>query len=188
MNLLTILGRSLLVGCALFTMSASYASGPAPAADAQRFEAKFLTDMIDHHAMAVMMAELCETRAVHPELLALCEQIRETQMEEIVTMQMWLSDWYGIEHDPEMTAGMQKQMENLASLTGEEFEIEFMQTMIRHHWRAVVTASLCQKKAYHEELHALCEEIETAQTAEIELMGSWLSEWYGIRNNRGSDG
>jgi len=186
MNRLSFFARGLLACCSLFATSAAFAHAPAPTRDAQRFETKFLADMIDHHAMAVMMSELCETRAVHPELLALCARIHETQMEEIVTMQLWLSDWYGIEHDPQMTPGMRQHMDKLAALTGAEFEVEFMKMMIRHHGKAVVMARQCQQKAYHPELKALCETIETTQTAEIELMGSWLAEWYGIRNYHGA--
>ena len=143
-----------------------------------------MSGMIDHHAMAVMMADLCLERAVHPELIQLCHQIRETQLEEIATMQTWLEDWYGVEHQPEMTAGMRKQMQKLAALSGAEFEIEFMKMMIRHHATAVVRAQQCQEKAYHAELIQLCENIEAAQMAEIELMTTWLCQWYGICNYR----
>ena len=171
---------------AIVLSATAHASAPAPTMDQQRFEVRFLTEMIDHHAMAVMTAELCLERAVHPQLIQLCHQIREAQLEEIATMQTWLEDWYGIEHQSEMTAGMQKQMQKLAALDGAEFEIEFMKMMIRHHWTAVVRAQECQKKAYHAELIQLCEDIETAQLAEIELMGSWLCQWFGICNYHGS--
>jgi uncharacterized protein (DUF305 family) len=157
-----------------------FAAEPAPTASQRNYEIRFLTEMIDHHAMAVMMAELCLERAVHEELRATCEEIRETQMEEIATMQTWLADWYGLEHEPEMTAGMQKQLEKLAALSGAEFEIEFMETMIKHHRKAVVRARQCQDRAYHEELIAMCEQIETTQVAEIQQMSDWLCEWYDI--------
>lgn len=158
----------------------AFAAGPAPTVAQQRFEVRFLTDMIDHHAMAVMMAEMCQERAVHPELLALCHEIREAQLEEIATMQAWLEDWYGITHEPEMTPGARKQMEKLAASSGAEFEIEFLKGMIRHHWTAVIRGQQCQEKAYHMELIQLCEEIESAQLAEIARMGAWLCDWYDI--------
>ena len=79
-----------------------------------------------------------------------------------------------------MTPGMQKEMEKLAALSGAEFEIEFMETMIKHHRKAVVRARQCQERAYHEELLEMCEEIEVVQLAEIEQMSDWLCEWYDI--------
>ena len=61
-----------------------------------RYELRFMTEMIDHHAMAVEMGEMCLSRAVHPELLAMCQEIIAAQMQEIETMQAWLQDWYGV--------------------------------------------------------------------------------------------
>ena len=156
------------------------ADGPAPTRAQARFEVEFMKDMIDHHAMAVMTAILCEDRAVHPELLALCEQIVATQTAEIEEMQGWLEDWYGVEYEPRMTKGMQRQVDKLAELDGAEFEITFMQTMIRHHRTAVREGLKCVDKAYHEDLVELCEDIVEAQTAEIALMREWLCDWYDI--------
>lgn len=159
---------------------------PAPTQAERQFEVQFMTDMIDHHAMAVMMADQCLERAVHPELRELCHRMRETQMEEIVQLQVWLEEWYGVSHDPQMKKGAQKQMQKLGQLSGEEFEIEFMKGMIKHHWAAVIAARHCQDKAHHQELVELCEDIEAVQTAEIELLGAWLCDWYDVCNFHGS--
>jgi uncharacterized protein (DUF305 family) len=143
--------------------------------------------MIDHHAMAVMMAELCLERAVQPELLAMCEHIREMQLEEIATLQSWLQEWYGLEHELSMTPGAENQMRKMAALSGAEFEIEFMKSMMRHHWTAIVRAQQCQKRAYHVQLIEMCEEIKSAQLAEI-LTREWLCDWYGICHYRAGQG
>ena len=52
-----------------------------------------MEDMIDHHAMAVMMAEMCTMKVVHPELITLCQNIIASQSAEIQMMQTWLQDW-----------------------------------------------------------------------------------------------
>jgi uncharacterized protein (DUF305 family) len=134
--------------------------------------------MIDHHAMGVAMAELCAGRAVHPELEELCHSIIETQSAEIVKMQGWLGDWYGIDYEPEMKRGHQKAMARLAALDGEDFEIAFLEMMIRHHAIAVRESARCERRAHHEELITLCESIAVSQTAEIEQMEAWLAAWY----------
>lgn len=170
----------------LLFASVGLAAGPAPTQSQREFEVRFLTEMIDHHSMAVMMSDLCLERAVHPQLIELCHRMREAQLEEIVTMQTWLKEWYGIEHEPEMNPGMMIQMRKLASMSGAEFETEFMKMMIRHHWLAIVQAEGCQDRAYHPELIELCGMMESAQRAEIALMGSWLCDWYGICNYHGS--
>jgi len=173
---------------AIVMSSAVQASAPAPTQAQQRYEVQFMTEMIDHHAMAVMTAELCMERAVHPELRAMCEQIRHVQLEEIATLQTWLEEWYGVEHEPSMTPGMENHMRKMAALSGADFEIEFMKMMIRHHWTAVVRAQQCQRRAYHTSLIEMCEDIESAQKAEIRIMGEWLCQWYGICEYRTGQG
>lgn len=59
------------------------AESPAPSPAQANYEVRFLTRMIDHHSMAVMMSMLCEERAVHAELLALWSDIKAAQAEEI---------------------------------------------------------------------------------------------------------
>ena len=156
------------------------ANGPAPTKAAAQFEVRFMTEMIDHHAMAIMMAELCLGRAAHLELRTMCTEIIAAQSEEIATMQTWLASWYGVSHAPEMTPGMENQMERMAEMSGAAFEITFMKSMIRHHWKAVVRASQCVDRAYHDELIDLCGEIIEAQVAEITQLRAWLCAWYGI--------
>ena len=163
-----------------FSNNAVVASAPAPNASTARYEIKFMEDMIDHHMMAVMTAEVCVQKAVHEELRSLCEQIIGTQSQEIETMQQWLSDWYGVTYEPQMKSGDQKMVGRLASLSGSDFEIAFMEMMIQHHEGAIKAAEGCLKKAYHTELLELCEGIIEAQQAEIEQMETWLCEWYSI--------
>ena len=166
----------------LTVVTPASASAPAPDQANARYEVRFMTEMIDHHFMAVQMATMCLDKAVHPELEALCQNIVTSQTQEIQMMQAWLSDWYGISYSPEMTKGDQQMMARMASMPPAEFEMEFLKMMIRHHWKAVVRASQCIERAYHPELVAMCEHIVLSQSAEIELMREWLCAWYGICN------
>lgn len=156
------------------------ADDPAPNPGTANYEIKFMQDMIDHHHMAIMMAEMCLEKAVHPELEAMCQDIIATQSAEIQQMQTWLADWYGIQYEPQMHPGHMQMMERMAMMTPEEFEMHFMETMIRHHRQAVREAETCVRRAYHDELQSLCENIIVTQTAEIQQMEAWLCEWYGI--------
>jgi uncharacterized protein (DUF305 family) len=161
--------------------AARVASAPAPDRAASKYEIDFMTDMIDHHAMAVQMAEMCvEKNLVHEDLRDLCSSIAASQTAEMQQIQSWLLDWYGITYEPQMKPGMMKEMEKLAALDGAEFEIAFMEMMIKHHKKAVKQGEQCQKKAYHSELIELCGNIVEAQSEEIELIESWLCEWYGL--------
>jgi uncharacterized protein (DUF305 family) len=175
-----LLTLSVVLGSLLAVATPARASAAAPDTATAKFEIDFMKDMIDHHAMAVMMAEMCLEKAVHEELRALCEEIIATQSQEIATMQAWLQDWYSVSYAPEMTNGEMQQMAKLQELSGAEFEIAFMEMMIRHHRQAIREAERCMDRAYHGELVTLCQNIIEAQSAEIQQMQTWLCEWYGI--------
>lgn len=164
----------------LFVTTPAAAIAPAPHPSIARFETRFMEDMIDHHAMAVEMAQLCVDKATHEELRALCQQIITAQQDEVANMQSWLLTWYNVSHEPKMTRREERQLERLAALSGAEFETEFMVMMIKHHWTAVGTAMRCVGRAFHEELETLCEDIITTQIAEILQLRSWLCQWYAL--------
>ena len=154
-------------------------SEPAPGQATTNYEIKCMQGMIDHHMMAVMTAEPCIDKAVHEELRSMCEQIVAIQTREIETMQAWLESWYGVTYEPTMKPGMMQEVERLAALDGADFEIAFMEMMIKHHEGAIREAQHCVDRAYHPELIALCEDIIAAQQAEIQQLQTWLCEWYG---------
>lgn len=170
---------SAIIVLSLVVAASATADAPAPGRQTARYEISFMQNMIDHHAMAVEMAELCLTRAIHEELRTTCESIITTQSREIEQMQTWLSEWYGITYEPQMSKQEQRDMQRLASLSGAKFEIAFIEMMIEHHQAAVREASECVEEAYHRPLIRLCERIIAAQSAEIEQFRTWLCEWYG---------
>jgi len=172
--------RTWLAAMLLLLAGSALASAPAPDRSTALFEIDFMEDMIDHHAMAVQMATLCESRAVHEELRSLCTQIRESQSQEIALMQGWLQAWYNDPYQPETTNGSMREMEKLASLPAPDFEIAFMEMMIKHHSKAIKAASTCLEKAYHPELVSLCQDIIETQSREIVQMRAWLCQWYGV--------
>lgn len=164
----------------LTTVSAAFAEDPAPRPGQARFEVDFMTMMIDHHAAAVEMAELCVEKATHDELRMMCEDMIVEQTNEIEEMQTWLMDWYGVSHEPQISEENQMMIEHLAMLEGDQFEIEFMQMMIEHHSMAVKEGVKCERRAYHDELQTMCHDMVDSQVAEIMQMQTWLCEWYGI--------
>ena len=68
------------------------------------------------------------------------------------------------------------------------FEMRFLTMMIDHHYGAVKMAELCDGRTIHAELQAMCDSIESSQTAEIEEMRSWLRDWYGTDHQPELDG
>jgi uncharacterized protein (DUF305 family) len=156
------------------------ANTPAPTDETSRYEVDFMTGMIDHHAMAVEMANICLERASHAELLEMCNNIRAAQTSEIRTMQSWLAQWYGRDYKPRMSKAERAQLRELSQASGPDFEIAFMQSMVEHHQAAIAEAGECLGSAYHRELIQLCGSIAAAQAQEIVTLRVWLCDWYRV--------
>ncbi len=72
--------------------------------NARDFDRTFIEEMIPHHQMAVMMAQMVLTNSQHPETRNLAESIIKSQTAEINQMQQWYQAWYpshlGVESQP----------------------------------------------------------------------------------------
>ena len=152
----------------------------APYRAAEYFEINFLAQMINHHGMAVAMADLCGGRAVHQDLVTFCEQMAAAQGAEIAQMQTWLEQWFGLQHQPMMDDSGMQQLAMLGATTGEEFEVMFLRMMIAHHDGAIKSALPCTQRAVHEELAELCADMHDMQMQEITQMRGWLCNWYDL--------
>lgn len=155
------------------------ASRPAPNPEQAQFEINFMKDMIDHHAAAVRMSQICLRRAVHEQLRTMCQKMINDQTREIERMQNWLINWYDIKYQPHIEGEAQQMIRHLANYhKGTKFEIHFMHMMIMHHSMAIEMAQTCLTDAYHQRLLNLCQKMIETQTAEIQQMQAWLCEWY----------
>ena len=160
------------------------ADGPAPDERSARYEVHFMTNMIDHHHMAVMMSAVHSGDRHRARAAGDVETMLADQQEEISLMQSWLQDWYGISHPPMMMPGHGEMMAELAALDGDEFERAFLLSMPGHHLDAVREGERCQRMATHQELLDLCSAIKTSQLREVEVTRSWLCDWHDICRSR----
>ena len=58
------------------------------------FDEAFIKEMIPHHQMAVMMAQMLLASTNRPEMKKLAQDIITAQTKEIKEMRQWYSDWY----------------------------------------------------------------------------------------------
>lgn len=166
---------------------------------AGRAEVRFLEGMIDHHQMALDMANHCLGKTTNASLLALCQAIIDAQSAEIEMMQGWLLDWYSIEYTPVAMANtgtehdmggmdmgdkprvdmpmMMGMMAGFDYFEGEDYDVAWLESMIDHHDDALHMSKRVLNWATHPELIELANNIITAQTAEIEMMEAMLLEF-----------
>lgn len=170
-----------------------------------RAELRFMEGMIDHHQMAIDMANDCLARTdISDALHAECQAVVDAQQPEIEQMQTWLLAWYNVQYtpmsmsnmmdsmagmdhggmdmsgmpatDPAMMMGM---MAGFNRLEGVEYETAWLESMIDHHDDAVhMSERLLERdvdNVGHVELRDLAQEIIDAQSAEIARYEEMLS-------------
>jgi uncharacterized protein (DUF305 family) len=156
----------------------------APNAAAQAFDLQFLDTMIAHHTGAVEMAKVAEMKTQNAELKTFAAKIVADQAREIGEMKRWREQWFTGQPSAlnlEM-AGMADSMKGMDmtkmnQLSGNSFDVEFVNHMIPHHEGAIVMAREALAKAEHAEIKTLANQIIQSQAAEIKQMQMWRAQW-----------
>src|SRR3990172_1844924 len=85
---------------------------------AGRAEVRYMEGMIDHHQMALDMANDCLAKAETESIRTLCQNIIDAQSAEIDTMRGWLQDWYEIDYTPMPMMSMMEMMQSTGMMMG----------------------------------------------------------------------
>ncbi|HKS29824.1 MAG TPA: DUF305 domain-containing protein [Pyrinomonadaceae bacterium] len=162
-------------------------------------DVEFMQGMIMHHAQAVEMTALIESRTQNRELRLLGTRISKSQSDEMKFMRQWL-EARGEPIEPPMRemAGMDmpghdmsghkmlmpgmltpKQMDDLRKARGAEFDRLFLTGMIQHHNGALVMVKELFDTAgagQDAELFNFVTDVDSGQRAEIRIMQTMLGE------------
>jgi uncharacterized protein (DUF305 family) len=188
----------LLLGMAL-GMSLQRSGGVLTQPDAGAVDIGFAQDMSEHHRQAVLMAGLARERSDDPVIRSIAFDIETSQLEQIGRMQGWLSLWNaaalppgpfmtwmtdshsmpGMAHSGGSgTAGVATMpgmaspadLDRLQASSGAEFNVLFLQLMLRHHQGGVPMAQYAAQHAETAQVRNLAEKIVASQSAESEYM------------------
>ena len=150
----------------------------------------FMTDMIHHHAQALVMARMAPTHGASGPLRTLSDRIIVGQNDEIGLMQTWLRDRGKPVPDPEAPGhaghamdmpGMltEAQLAELDAARGAEWDRLFLSYMIQHHQGALTMVDqlfASYGAAQGDDMFRIASGIAADQTAEIDRMQSMLRE------------
>ena len=149
----------------------------------------FMQGMIGHHAQAVEMTDLLETRTTSDDMKLLALRIEVSQNDEIRFMQRWLASrgesvpvpGPHAHHAPGATLmpGMLSaaDMARLTAARGVDFDKLFLEYMIRHHQGALVMVDelFASDGAGQEgDIHAFASDVVADQQMEIDRMSGML--------------
>lgn len=139
----------------------------------------FAQMMIPHHQQAVEMSDLALKNSKNPQVLKLAEQIKAAQAPEISQMKSWLAAAgqslmgdHGMSMDGMLS---DDEIDQLSQSSGIAFDKLFLAGMIAHHEGALSMVSMIENSE-NEEAKTLADNIKVSQSAEIELMKSYLAE------------
>ncbi len=192
----------LLLGMAL-GLSLQRSGGAPTQPDAGAVDIGFAQDMSVHHRQAVLMAGLARERSSDPAIQSIAFDIETSQLEQIGRMQGWLSLWNaaalptgrhmtwmtdahampGMEHGGGSgTAGVETMpgmaspadLERLRASSGAEFDVLFLQLMLRHHQGGVPMAQYAAQHAETLQVRNLAEKIVASQSAESTYMAELI--------------
>jgi len=143
----------------------------------------FATNMIPHHQQAIDMAALVPERTTNQELITLANKISAAQQPEINALRVFLVQWNenpqdgsgGHEgHAPMMGMADEATMQQLAALSGPEFDRLWLQTMVAHHEGAVEMAMTEIAKGENVDAKRMAQNIIDTQQREIGQMNEML--------------
>jgi uncharacterized protein (DUF305 family) len=158
-------------------------------------DVQFMQGMITHHAQAVEMTALIESRTENKELRSLGARISASQDDEIKFMKRWLasrghpvSQTVDDMHHKHMSHGnmshdlmpgmlTSQQMEELRKAKGEKFDQLFLKGMVQHHDGALIMVKDLFDAAgagQDAELFNFATDIDSGQRAEIRIMQNML--------------
>lgn len=155
-------------------------------------DAHFIEQMIPHHEDAITMSKLALTKARRPEIKQLAQNIIQSQGKEITQMKDWYQLWFDREipsgsntmNQHGMMGGSQMHMGMMGNDTdvtrlesSQDFDRSFIEDMIPHHQMAVMMASMLKNGTTRPEMKTLADDIIAAQTKEIDMMRTWLTDW-----------
>jgi uncharacterized protein (DUF305 family) len=170
-----------------------------PAPTSGSVEVGFARDMSEHHLQGVEMANLVPDRSTDPEVRQLAFDIAETQQNQVGRMQGWLALWglpptggdtmawmasaagHGGHDTSAMDGGLmpgmatEEELARLRSLSGTEFDVEFLRLMIRHHQGGREMAEYAAEHAGVPAVGGLAGTIAETQTAEVTTMERMLT-------------
>lgn len=173
------------------------------------FEINFMEMTIDHHFSALRMTELAAgtdlqreasispsegtaptpgfaataAKATLDDIKSLARRNNRMQREEIVTLQSYLKQWYGIDYQPRIRSDAQTLINILESApAGNDFNHAFLETFSRHHFSLFqpLNGCLTGSDLEHYDLRRSCNDMWHSQTSDIDEMRHDLARHFHI--------
>lgn len=183
-----ILLAALLAAGALAVLAAGCGSDhSSSSSSADTTDSAFVTDMIPHHQGAIDMAVVAQTKAQHPQIRMMADNIISAQKGEIADMKTMRLEMDHMGNMDNMSGDHMDMSQSDMGMAGDmsmlknskQFDKTFIDQMIPHHQGAIRMARKELADGKDGDVKKLATAIIKAQTAEIAQMRAWRTQWYG---------
>lgn len=169
-------------------------------AEANAADVRFAQMMIPHHAQALEMGELAPSAGGSEQIRTLADRIVSAQRPEILTLAGWLDELgeraptreqiesgdlpmphdhgsgdHGQDGAAMMGMATEQQMDALRRAKGDDFDVLFLQLMVRHHEGALDMISDVLTEGSDQQLGKLAAGMASDQGSEIDRMNQLLA-------------
>ncbi|MDQ3405029.1 MAG: DUF305 domain-containing protein [Actinomycetota bacterium] len=191
----------LLVGAAIGMLITLSVVGRNDTPGAESLDVGFAQDMRVHHLQAITMAGMARDRSENELVRGLAFDIESTQLDQSGQLQGWLIGWgqdvlpppgqphmrwmpNGSHNHDSSSAGVTRMpgmattddLTRLRKVTGQEFDVFFLQLMLRHHNGGLEMAKFAAENAREGYVRNLAKKIERGQSSESTLLTNMLTE------------
>jgi uncharacterized protein (DUF305 family) len=151
-------------------------------------DARFLTDMVSHHAQAIVMVDAVASDLTDRQVASLASRIRDEQRPEIDAMAGYLEQRGApvppeatnpnlVDHGAHSMPGMASpaDLRELGAATGVGADRLFLSLMIRHHEGALTMVEEHARQAADERVEEIAADINVTQAKQIDQMRAMLA-------------
>jgi uncharacterized protein (DUF305 family) len=162
-----------------------------PQVESDNADADFVAMMIPHHQQALILSRLAPSRSTDSDVRALANRIDVEQGLEIYMMQSW-QEWNGLEktdpqqsyeemlQDPMMVEMMgmatPEELDQLSAATGDAFDVQYLQLMIKHHNGAIGMLTEVLTNGTDETIQTWATDMLATQYAQVQMMQKMLDD------------
>jgi uncharacterized protein (DUF305 family) len=140
------------------------------------FDLRFLDEISDHHRAGIEMAKAAVEKAYHKELKAMAKSMVADQQKDLRKIQGWrMQDYADMQSSKKRSAGM--NLSKLRQLSGNEFDLAFLDSMIMHHPAAIFMGLEATQRAEGKELRDFGQETANKQFNELDKMRKMRDSW-----------
>lgn len=142
----------------------------------RQYSVQFLDEMTVHHEGGVKMADMAISKAFHSELREMANKMKSAQLREIAMMKEWRKDLFPTAPIYKYQ-GAEMDMSKLENLTGNAFDLAFLDSMIMHHPGAIFLGREAAARSGTSEIRSFGNKIAQDQTKEVIEMRKMRDMW-----------